>query len=646
MNKSNIVAPYGSWKSPITTDLIISKTIGLMDIRVVDDSVYWLESRPEENGRYVIVRKDGNCAPQDINPPPFNARTRVQEYGGASYWVDDGTVFFSNFVDHRIYRKKALLEPEPITGDGLYYYADAVIDRKRRRLICIREDHTRRNGEAITTLVSISLDSAGLYYGDILVQGSDFYSSPRLSPDGTQLAWISWCHPNMPWDGCELWVARLDTDGTPCKPEIVAGGATESILQPEWSPDGTLHFISDRSGWYNIYRWRDSKVEAIIEMAAEFGSPPWLLGDSSYAFESAQQIICTYNNDGVSHLANIDASKGRLETFQTPYTSFSSLRVSNGRVIFLSASPFDFLSVVECDLQTHKLEILCRSSDVNIESAYVSAPLAIKFPTENELEAHAFYYSPKNCDYIGPDDERPPLLVMSHGGPTSSCDSTLKLTIQYWTSRGIAVLDVNYGGSAGYGRAYRERLNKLWGIVDVNDCINGARYIVQEGLIDKNRLAIRGGSAGGFTTLRALTVHNVFKAGASYAGVSDLEAFVKETHKFESHYLDKLIGPYPKRADLYRQRSPINAVDSLSCPLILFQGLEDKIVLPTQAEKIFEVLREKGVPVAYLAFKDEQHGFRSADSIKRALEAELYFYSRIFNFELADPTEPIHIYNL
>ncbi|MBA3804176.1 MAG: S9 family peptidase, partial [Acidobacteria bacterium] len=512
------------------------------------------------------------------------------------------------------------------------------------RLICVREDHTQAGSEAVNTLVSINLEKSD----DVqtIASGNDFYSSPRLSPDGSRLAWLTWNHPNMPWDGTELWVGALDEDGTMSRRERVAGGIDESIFQPEWSPDGLLYFVSDRSGWWNLYRWRDNNVEALCPAEAEFGQPQWVFGLSAYGFESASSIICTYIERGSSRLARLDTQTGKLGIIETPYADITYLRVGHGRAVFRGGSPTAPATIVQLDLATGETEALRRSNDLKIDRAYLSSAQAVEFPTENGRSAHAFFYPPQNKDFNAPEDERPPLLVKSHGGPTSACSSTLSLNIQYWTSRGIAVLDVNYGGSTGYGRAYRQRLKDQWGIVDVDDCVNGAKYLTARGLVDGERLMIDGGSAGGYTTLCAVTFRDAFKAGASHYGVSDAEALAKETHKFESRYLDGLIGPYPERADLYRERSPIHFTDQLSCPVIFFQGLEDKVVPPNQAETMFEALRAKGVPVAYVAFEGEQHGFRRAENIKRALDGELYFYSRVFGFELADAVEPVEIENL
>lgn len=645
------VAPHGSWKSPMTSEMIASRTIGsirptsgLGQITLDGEDVYWIELRPPEGGRYVVMRRTPDGRTSDMTPSPFNARTRVHEYGGGAFVVADGTVYFSNFADQRLYRQDANSEPRPITPEAELRYAGGVIDRRRGRMICVREDHTVPGREAVSTLVSLDLeDGEG---GQVLISGNDFYSSPRLSPDGSRLAWLTWNHPNMPWDGTELWVAELKPDGSLGRSERVPDGVDESIFQPEWSPDGILHFVSDRTGWWNLYRWGHGQVEPLCEMEAEFGVPQWIFGRSTYAFESANCIICTYTQQGTWCLASFDTATHKIELIEIPYSEIWSLRAAPGRVVFGAGSPTEPASIVELDLTTRRLQVLHRSSDIAIDAGYLSIPQAIEFPTEHGLTAHAFYYALQNRDYIAPPSEPPPLLVISHGGPTSSTWITLRLDIQYWTSRGIAVLDVNYGGSTGYGRAYRQRLNGQWGVVDLDDCVNGARYLVERGEVDADRLAITGGSAGGYTTLCALTFRDVFKAGASYYGISDLEALAKETHKFESRYLDRLIGLYPERRDLYRERSPMNFVERLSCPVIFLQGLEDKVVPPKQAEMMVEALRTKRLPVAYIAFEGEQHGFRRAENIKRALDAELYFYSKIFGFELADPVEPVPIDNL
>lgn len=636
-------APYGSWKSPLTSDLIVSGMVSLEQVVLDGADIYWVEGRPAEGGRNVIVRRTPDGKTTDINPPPFNARTRVHEYGGASFSVRDGVVFFTDFADQRLYRQRPGDVPQPLTPADSLRFADAVIDEHRKLVICVCEDHSNP-ADVRNSMVSIPMDGSGGI--QVLACGNDFYSTPRLSPDGKQLAWLTWNHPNMPWDGTELWVGSLNAGGALVQSERVAGGADESIFQPEWSPAGVLHFVSDRTGWWNLYRRRGAQVEPVHQADKEFGRPQWLFGMPTYAFASAERIVCSFTEKGIWRLAVIDTATGRLEPIAGPYIDIGSVRCGAGKAVFIGGSTSESSAVVAHDLEAGGFEVLRRSSTILIEPGYLSAPEALEFATEGGRTAHGFYYSPRNRDFTAPADEKPPLLVRSHGGPTSATSSTLRLDIQFWTSRGFAVLDVNYGGSTGYGRDYRRRLDGQWGIVDIDDCVNGARHLVERGAVDGQRLAIRGGSAGGYTTLCALTFRDFFRAGASYYGVSDLESLARETHKFESRYLDRLVGPYPERRDLYRERSPIHFTDRLSCPVILFQGLEDKVVLPNQAEMMVDALRAKKLPVAYVPFEGEQHGFRRAENIKRALDGELYFYSRIFGFSAADAIQPVVIENL
>jgi dipeptidyl aminopeptidase/acylaminoacyl peptidase len=638
------IAPYGSWKSPITSDLIVEGTITLQQIVLDGADIYWTELRPSERGRVVIMRHTPDGKATEMTPASFNARTRVHEYGGGAFLIDRGVIYFSNFADQRLYRQDPGSAPRPITPAVDMRYADAIMDHKRNRIIAVREDHTTQ-GEAVNTISALNPngDDAG---GTVLVSGNNFYSNPRVSPDGKQLAWLTWNHPNMPWDGTELWVGDFNDKGEVTSSRLVAGSKIESIFQPEWSPDGTLYFIAEFTGWWNIYRWRDDQLEALTQLQAEFGAPAWVFGVSTYAFESAKTIVCMYHDTNGLHLAKLDTETRDLKNIELPYTSVSQIRVSRGRVVFIAGSPTQFPVVASLDLATSRLEVVRRSSDLVIDEGYLSIPQTIEFPTENGQTAFAFYYPPHNRDFIAPSGEKPPLMVHSHGGPTGSTSTVMNLGTQYWTSRGFAVVDVNYGGSTGYGREYRQRLNGNWGVVDVNDCANAARYLAKQGLADENRLIIRGGSAGGYTTLAALTFTNVFKAGASHFGIGDLEVFTGDTHKFESRYTFSLVGAFPEKRELYKQRSPMNSLDNLSCPLILFQGLEDKIVPPNQSEMMFEAVKRKGLPVAYVAFEGEQHGFRQAKNIKRSLDGELYFYSRIWKFDLAEPVEPVQIENL
>ena len=637
-------APFGEWRSPITSDLIVADSIRLGAPTIDGEDIYWLEGRPIEGGRNVLVRRTPDGATSDVTPAGYNIRTLVHEYGGGAYLVVDGVVYFSNFADQRIYRQVIGEEPQPVTPNSGLRYADAVLDRARNRLICVCEEQVAVENEAINSIIAVALDGTGNI--TTLAKGNDFYSSPRLSPADRGLAYLTWNHPNLPWDGTELWVGDFQPDGTLAHEQLVSGGKNESIFQPEWSPEGIITFVSDTSNWWNLYRYRDGQFEYLAPMAAEFGVPQWVFGMTTYAYRTADSIICTYTEDGIWHLASLDLNvPGSLKEIPTPYKSIGSIRIAGDRVVLGGGSPTASSELALLDLNTGTLTTLRRANNVTIDASYLSVAQPIAFPTENGLTAHAFFYPPRNPDFVAPEGEKPPLLVMSHGGPTSATSSTLDMEIQYWTTRGIGVLDVNYGGSTGYGREYRQRLNGQWGVVDVDDCINGAKYLVARGQADGERLLITGGSAGGYTTLAALTFRKVFRAGASHYGISDQVALL-DSHKFESRYNDSLIGPYPERKDLYIERSPIHFADQIAVPVIFFQGLEDKVVLPEQSEKMVDALRAKHLPVAYLAFAGEQHGFRKAENIKRALDGEFYFYSRILGFTPADAIEPVEIENL
>jgi dipeptidyl aminopeptidase/acylaminoacyl peptidase len=632
-------APYGSWKSPITSDLIVSQSIGLSEVRLDSGHVYWLEARPQEQGRSVVVRA-GTGGGSDVVPASYNVRTRVHEYGGGAWTVADGTLYFSDLRDGRLYRLTADSKaPEPLTAEpaepGAWRYADGIIDRSRRRWIGVLEDHTDKAGP-VNSIVTVDLDRPGSGPWRVLASGHDFVSSPRLSPDGRKLAWLSWDHPNMPWNGTTLYLADLDEDGVVSgEPLAIAGGPAESIFQPEWSPDGRhIVLVSDRSGWWNLHRFElaTHALEPIAPMAAEFGQPQWAFGMSTYAFAAADRIVCTYSQGGLGKLAIIDLGAGTLRTLETPFTHFASVRASGDIVAFVAGAPALPTSVVEFDLTCGEQRILKKATDV-LDSPelsighYLTSVRSVEFPTSGGNTAFGLFYPPHNPDYAGATDEKPPLLVRCHGGPTGAASSSLSLAIHYWTSRGIAVFDVNYGGSTGFGRAYRDRLERNWGVVDVDDAINGCRFLVERGMVDGERMVISGGSAGGYTALAALTFRDFFHGGASYYGVSDIAALARDTHKFESRYLDWLIGTYPEEAALYRERSPLFHAERLSKPVVFFQGSDDAVVPPGQTEAMVSALRRNGKPVGYFLFSGEQHGFRQADNIKRALDAELYFYA-------------------
>ena len=634
-------SPYGSWPSPITSDLIVAQSIALAEVRLDGDHTYWLEGRPQEQGRLVVVRadRDGHNA-TDMTPKPFSARTRVHEYGGGAWTVARGVVIFSNFSDGRLYSvseaapQPQALTPAPPAPERQWRYADGVIDHARRRWIGVREDHTVE-GEPINTIVAVDLAAPQPDAGFALVGGHDFFAAPRLSPDGSRLIWLAWDHPNMPWNGTTLYLAALDPAGRVVEPQAIAGGAAESIFQPEWSPDGTtIYFVSDRSKWWNLYGFNlaSRSVEPLHPMAAEFGLPQWNFGMSTYACVGGDRIVCACYSAGLGRLATLDLASKTLAPIETPFTEFSSVRADGARIAFRAAAPRHPASIVALDAIGQPHRILKKSTDI-LERAepriadWLTQVQPVEFPTTGGNTAFGLFYPPRNPRFAAPAGEKPPLLVKCHGGPTSAASSALNLTTQFWTSRGIAVLDVNYGGSTGFGRAYRERLNGSWGVVDVDDCVNGAKFLAARDLVDARRVVISGGSAGGYTTLAALVFRDFFAGGASHYGVSDVAALARDTHKFESRYLDWLIGPYPQEEALYRERSPLFHAEALSKPVIFFQGDEDKVVPPSQSEAMVEALRRNGNAVGYFLFAGEQHGFRKAANIQRCLDAELTFYA-------------------
>lgn len=639
------IAPFGSWRSPITAELLTRGGVTLNWLTASGENLYWIEGRPHEGGRNVLVRRAADGRIADAIPRDFNARTRVHEYGGGAVAVKGSTVVFSNFADQRLYRVDGNAAPVAITAEPLapaaHRYADGVITSDGAMLVIVRERHEQ--SEVINEIVALPVD--GSSEPRILVGGHDFFSTPRLSPDGKSLAWLVWDHANMPWDGTELFMAEMRLDGSIGQARLVAGGREESIFQPQWSPDGTLHFVSDRTGWWNLYRERGGVVWPVAPREAEFGLPQWVFGLSTYDFLSDGRIASSYVKDGLRHLAMIDPETRQVVELAPELTFVSHPRRFGDRIALIGGSATEAPAVVVLDPNTGVSEMVRPSLAYRIDPGYVSPAEPIEYPTDGGRTAHALYYAPRNDDFAAPEGERPPLIVQSHGGPTGMTTSVLQPGLQFWTSRGFAVVDVNYGGSTGYGREYRERLRGQWGVVDLADCVNAARHLAASGRVDGRRMAIHGGSAGGYTTLCALVFTDTFAAGASYYGVADLAALARDTHKFESRYLDKLVGPYPQAEATYRARSPVHAFDRLQRPLIVFQGLDDKVVPPAQAEMLVEALKRKNLPHAYVAFPGEGHGFRKAENIKRALESELSFYSQIFGLPLADEIEPVAIAN-
>ena len=634
------IAPFGAWESPITAEAIVSDSVRLGQIAVDGRDVYWSELRPSEKGRSTIVKRD-EAGFIEVLPAEFNARTRAHEYGGGAFCVSDGDIFFCNDADQRIYRVRIGETPVPLTPEGAYRYADLVVDREHDRLICVREDHTA-DGEPENTLVAVRFDGSV----EVLAEGRDFYAAPRVSSGGPHIAWIQWQHPNMPWDETELVIAKVDESGAVIASEHVAGGDNVAIFQPEFAADGSLFYVSDATGWWNIYRYDGESDACVYSVDAEFGLPHWVFGMRTYDFNGPTRLAVTFQLDGISKLAEIDIGGGSVRTIPVPHIDMSGIRVADGVAYYIGGSMRAPSAVAGVDLESGTVSVSRWSQEVDIDPDSISLAQPVIFRTASEELAHGFFYPPANSQFEGPDDALPPLIVKSHGGPTGQTSCSYEPKIQFWTSRGFAVLDVNYRGSTGFGTRYRRLLNGKWGIADVEDCVAGAQMLVEQGMVDGDRMAITGGSAGGYTTLCALTFGDTFRAGASHYGIGDLEALARDTHKFESRYLDLLVGRWPEDRAVYQSRSPIQHTDQLSCPVIFFQGTEDKVVPPNQSEAMVEALREKNIPVAYVLFEGEGHGFRQAANVRQALENELSFYAQVFDFQAAGEIEPVEIENL
>jgi dipeptidyl aminopeptidase/acylaminoacyl peptidase len=650
------VAPYGSWRSPITpADLARGgRRLGGPTL-AADGAVWWAEGRPAEGGRSALMRRPAGGEPEEVTPAGVNVRTRVHEYGGGAWkLLGPELCVYVDFADQRVYRlelggEPVAITPEPDEPAGLRY-ADFEVTPDGKTLFCVREIHYGAE-EPENQIVWLSVD--GSAEPQVIGAGHDFFSSPRVSPDGLWLAFISWNHPRMPWDGTELWLTPVHDPGAR---RPLAGGVEEAIAAPAWDSHNRLRFVSDRDGWWNLYRTITDlgapdagedlpAVEQLTSETADFAFPHWVFGLQTHVALEDGTIVAIRTEDATERLVTVPKGGGAVTDLGLPYTSFGtpSLSARGGKVAFGAATPDKSTAIVVLDVGSSEVETVRTASDETVDPGLVSEPRAIEFPTADGDVSHAFYYPPTNAEFTGPEDERPPLIVVSHGGPTAHVTPALDSEFLFWTSRGIGVVDVNYRGSSGYGRAYREKLKGTWGVVDTEDCIAAARFLAETGEVDGERLAIRGGSAGGYATLCALVFHDEFATGASYFGVADTETLATDTHKFEARYLDGLIGPYPERADLYRERSPIHFVERLSAPVILFQGLEDAIVPPAQAETMVAAMAEKGIPHAYLAFEGEQHGFRKSETQIRCFEAELGFYGQILGFEPADELEPVKI---
>lgn len=628
------IAPYGTWRSPVTPALITAGIVRLSWPVVQGGRVFWCEGRPAEGGRVTLMCREADGSLRELTPTPFNARTGVHEYGGRPYAVADGLVVAASHADQRLWRLEADGRHVPLTpeSDGNLRYADLVIDLQHRRVLAVREDH-RGGGEPASALVAVPLEG-GPHEGVVLARGHDFLAAPCLSPDGSRLAWLGWDHPDMPWDATTLWLARLE-DGLPVSPRAVAGGAGESVVQPFWMEDGRLVFASDRNGWWNLHVLEEEKVRAVRREEAEHGGPLWQLGASWAAPFDRHRVASCSLKDGRWRLFLVHLRDGSATPLPLEATELAEPGCEGGRIVLLAGYPDRPAEILAVDAQNGAGEALRRAGELDLDPAWISRPEPIAFEGPGGT-AHALFYAPRNPEFAAPEGELPPLIVRSHGGPTGRASSALTLSWQFWTSRGFAVVDVDYRGSVGYGRAYRQALEGAWGVADVEDCVAAAEHLVRSGRADPERLVIAGSSAGGYTTLAALAFTDRFRAGASHYGIGDLRALVADTHKFESRYLDRLVGPWPERADLYEARSPIAHPEKLSCPVIFFQGLDDKVVPPNQAERMSEALERKGIPVALLAFEGEGHGFRKAATIEAVLQAELAFYCRLFGIAAPD----------
>ncbi|MFB6126065.1 MAG: prolyl oligopeptidase family serine peptidase [Halolamina sp.] len=661
--------PYGAWQSPLSAADVAADATEFGGVAVDDGAVYWLERRPEEDGRGAVMcdPPDGEAGP--VTPTEFDVRTTVHEYGGGDFVVHDGTVVFSRFDDQRLYRTDGETEattataitpesPEPSSRR----YADVTVAPDGDRLYCVRERHDdgggNLNGEddaddggngddgtddagPTNELVRVPLD--GSEPPAVVAAGRDFYSFPRLDPAGERLAWTTWDHPQMPWDGTELHVADVAADGSLTDERVVAGGPEESVFQPTWGPEGTLYAVSDRTGWWNVYRDVATDPTLVREEAAEYGVAQWVFGLGTYAPLASGDLVAVRNADGVHDVGRLDPETGAFDPdavgVEVDAVPYARLATDGETVATVAAGPTTPPTVLRWEAGEEATAVR-RSTEVDLDPTAISEPTHLSFPTgpDGQETAHALYYPPRNPAVEAPEGP-PPLVVSVHGGPTSQVLPVFDPSVQFFTTRGVGVVDVNYRGSTGYGRAYRDRLDGAWGEVDVADCVAAAEHLVDAGEADPDRLAIHGGSAGGYATLRALTARDAFDAGASYYGVADLRHLAEHTHEFESRYLDGLVGPLPEAADTYEARSPVSDADDIDAPLLVLQGGEDRVVPEAQAEEMVDALVETGTPYAYLSFPTERHGFRSAEATETALTAELGFYAAVFDFEpTGEPT--------
>lgn len=621
----SILVSYGSWVSPITSDLIAKDALVFSEMHADDKDLYWTEQHSAEGGRLALMKRTAKGGIEEVFPEA-SVRTRVHEYGGGAFTVHNGTLYFTNDKDRKFYRYQDK-KLKALGGSDAYRFADAAVrpDGKSIVVVCERHDSPTQ----VANFLSF-IDVNGKER--IIAKDGDFYSNPCFSPDGKKLAFLTWNFPNMPWDGTTLWVGNIDDNGEISNLEVIAGGKDESICQVQWAPDGTLYFVSDRTGFWNIYRKKGKEIEAVCPKEAEFGIPAWVFGRPTYAFLD-DKIICCYTEKGFDKLGIIDLKTKQLRDLGLPFTAIANLIVLKDRAYFFGSTPTEPSSIISLDPITGKYEVIRKAIQISIDQDLISKPELIEYPSMGGKTGYGIYYAPKNPKYAAPQGEKPPLIVRCHGGPTSRASPVFSLEVQYWTSRGFAFVDINYGGSTGFGREYFKRLEGTWGVLDVEDSLSAVKTLIARGLVDEKRVVIRGGSAGGYTVLVALTQSNVFAAGTSYFGISDLELLYQDGHKFESRYTDRLVAPYPEGIELIHERSPIYHIDKIHAPILLLQGDEDKIVPPNQSEKIYEALKARGLPVEYILFKGEGHGFRGADAIKRSLDAELAFYRKVLSLK-------------
>ena len=633
-----ITKPYGTWESLITSEMLVGGAVRLGEIVTDGDDVWWAESRPDEGGRTVIVRNG-----KDQTDKKTNVRTLVHEYGGSAWSVRNGTLVYSQYFDQRLYRRDKSGDSIPLTPESetqqSYRYADGRITNNEDWYVCVRETHTSSDEEPSNEIVAVPLD--GSQQIRVLVSGPDFVSSPRVSKEGDQIAWVQWNHPNMPWDDTQLCIASLEE--MVLSNQKVTKSKAESFFQPEWDDQGNLHVVSDRNNWWNLFRVDQSTNEidltSLTNIEAEIGLPQWVFGQSRYAFVG-DEIWFVYREAGIDKLATL-SSNGQFEQIKIDATEIESVTNYQDGIVATVSSWKAESSVMF--INSEEVRPLSKTRDLDIGESWFPVPETFTYQTSDSEKAHALFYSPTNPEYEIHENENPPLIVLAHGGPTGSARRQLQLSIAYWTSRGFGVADVDYRGSTGYGRLYRNSLRNSWGLADVEDCVAVAKHLVAQKKVDKNRLAIKGGSAGGFTVLAALTFHDTFTAGASRYGIADLAILAKDTHKFESRYLDRLVGKWPEDEEIYKQRSPIHHIEQLSTPMVILQGSEDPIVPPNQAHLMAKKLKENDIPHALIEFSDEGHGFRKAPNITKAIESELAFFAQIFNFEPFDDLPKICI---